>query len=271
MYFSTGRFSKLLQSIPYSGYSIFIACIIFTAILCFHTTHLKPVSVHNQPTKSQTPYSPKPTQPDPQPEAPSPQPQQSPTPTAAPTAANGLVQQDDTAYHVVVNKKHPNTPLDYTPPDLAVVGSQRVRTAVADAIRQMQSDSGNSVFIIPASGYRSYDTQVSVYGGYVASYGQASADTFSARPGYSEHQTGLAIDFSPIDDSFANTPQFAWLQANAYKYGFVLRYPPDKDAITGYKYEPWHWRYVGNTVALDMHNRGIDTLEEYFQVVGGDY
>jgi len=135
----------------------------------------------------------------------------------------------------------------------------------------MQNDSGSNIIITPASGYRSYATQTSVYNNYVSQYGQASADTFSARPGYSEHQSGLAIDFSPIDVSFASTAQFTWLTHNAYRYGFVLRYPEGKTYITGYTYEPWHWRYVGVTTATDMHNRGIPTLEDYYGIEGGDY
>lgn len=177
----------------------------------------------------------------------------------------------DGSYHIVVNKKHPLSPITYTPSDLVSVGSQKVRTAPADAIRQMQTDSGAGIPISPASGYRSYQTQVTLYNSYVNQYGQARADTFSARPGYSEHQTGLAMDFSPIDDSFAATPQFTWLQASAYKYGFILRYPNNKTDVTGYKYEPWHWRYVGVDIATDMHAKNILTLEEYYGVSGGDY
>jgi D-alanyl-D-alanine carboxypeptidase len=192
------------------------------------------------------------------------------TPTPAPVA-QGITLNDDSSYHVVINKKHPNSPLDYIPPDLVAIGSQQMRNAPATAIRQMQADSGANVWIIAASGYRSYATQTSVYNGYVAQYGQASADTFSARPGYSEHQSGLAMDFSPIDQSFASTAQFSWLQANAYKYGFILRYPDGKTDVTGYEYEPWHWRYVGTTVATDMHDRGVQTLEEYYSVSGGGY
>lgn len=151
------------------------------------------------------------------------------------------------------------------------IGSQYARAAAASAIVSMQQDSGPDVWIISASGYRSYATQTAVYNNYASQYGQASADTFSARPGYSEHQTGLAMDFSPIDIAFAGTAQFSWLQANAYKYGFVLRYPEGKSDITGYTYEPWHWRYVGSDVATDMHDRGITTLEEYYGVEGGGY
>ena len=121
------------------------------------------------------------------------------------------------------------------------------------------------------SGYRSYATQQSLYSNYVAQDGQAKADTYSARPGYSEHQTGLTMDFSPIADSFGQSKQFTWLMANAFKFGFVLRYPADKVAITGYMSEPWHWRYVGVAAATEMHDKGITTLEEFYNVPGGLY
>jgi D-alanyl-D-alanine carboxypeptidase len=221
--------------------------------------------------KKQTSTSPKVDQPSAAPTTPpaSQSPAQTPTQPAPTPAAPQL--PDDASYHVVINKKHPISPIDYAPPDLTPIGSQRLRAAAASAVQTMQNDSGSNIIITPASGYRSYATQTSVYNNYVSQYGQASADTFSARPGYSEHQSGLAIDFSPIDVSFASTAQFTWLTHNAYRYGFVLRYPEGKTYITGYTYEPWHWRYVGVTTATDMHNRGIPTLEDYYGVEGGDY
>jgi D-alanyl-D-alanine carboxypeptidase len=91
----------------------------------------------------------------------------------------------------------------------------------------------------------------------------------AARPGYSEHQTGLAVDFaargvSTLQVSFAKTKAGIWLAANAYRYGFVLRYPSGKTAITGYSFEPWHFRYVGVEVATAMHDQNIQTLEEFY-------
>lgn len=203
--------------------------------------------------------------------APASTPEPAQTPAAQPVAPTPVASSDPSSYQVIVNKKHPLSPLSYEPADLVTIGSQRLRTVPATAIRQMQADSGANVSITPASGYRSYQTQVSVYNSYVAKDGQAQADTYSARPGYSEHQTGLTMDFSPIDDAFANTSQFTWLQANAYRYGFVLRYPQGKTDITGYMYEPWHWRYIGVEAATDMHTKGVQTLEEYYNVAGGGY
>ena len=240
-------------------------------IACSTAIALLPKSRVNAPPqhKNSTPTPSKPVPPSHNTDN-TPQPPPAPTQHSSSPSAPQPVQ-DDTSYHIVVNKKHPLNPLQYTPTDLTTIGSQKARAAVAAEIKRMQTDSGSDITITPASGYRSYDTQTAVYNGYVAQYGQASADTFSARPGYSEHQTGLAIDFSPIDISFANTPQFTWLQANAYRYGFILRYPEGKTDITGYTYEPWHWRYIGTAAATDMHTRGILTLEEYYAIPGGTY
>ncbi len=116
-----------------------------------------------------------------------------------------------------------------------------------------------------SSGYRSYSQQDTIYNNYVSWYGQAQADTFSARPGHSEHQTGLAIDVNTIDDSFAGTPEAVWLANHAHEYGFIIRYPKGKENITGYKYEPWHIRYLGVEKATDVHNSGL-TLEEYLGI-----
>jgi LAS superfamily LD-carboxypeptidase LdcB len=99
----------------------------------------------------------------------------------------------------------------------------------------------------------------------VNAYGQSTADTFSARPGHSEHQTGLAIDVNSIDDSFAATPESAWLASNAHRYGFIIRYPKGKEHITGYKYESWHIRYLGVDTATAVYNSGL-TLEEYLGI-----
>lgn len=186
-----------------------------------------------------------------------------PTPPATP---DPLVKQ-------VVNKKHPNSPLNYVPTDLVTVGGgQRMRKEAADALGNMQAAAlRDGVTIVCSSGYRSFDTQTTVYNNYVKQDGQAKADTYSARPGYSEHQTGLAMDFGSIDDSFADTPASSWLIANAHKFGFVLRYPKDKQAVTGYVWESWHWRYIGVDEATKMKESGKTTLEEYYGVTGGLY
>ena len=106
----------------------------------------------------------------------------------------------------------------------------------------------------------------------LAQLGQAGADLTSARPGHSEHQTGLAVDISAVpatcalDQCFADTVQGKWLAKNAYKWGFVLRYPNKMTSITGYEFEPWHYRYVGVELATEMHTTGIKTLEQFFDL-----
>ena len=116
-----------------------------------------------------------------------------------------------------------------------------------------------------SSGFRSYSTQKNIYNNYVSRDGKAKADTYSARPGHSEHQTGLAFDVNQIDSSFDNTPEAIWLSNNCYKYGFILRYPKGKDNETGYMYESWHFRYVATDLAEKLYNNGDwITMETYF-------
>lgn len=115
------------------------------------------------------------------------------------------------------------------------------------------------------SGYRSYSYQAQLYNNYVARDGKAKADTYSARPGHSEHQSGLAADINYAGDWFNTTPEAKWLAENCYKYGFIIRYPKGKDDITGYKYEGWHIRYLGDELAGLVHDSGL-TLEEYFSI-----
>ena len=136
------------------------------------------------------------------------------------------------------------------------------------AFRKMQADAtadGLNIYI--ASGYRSYDYQVSLYNRYVAKDGKAAADTYSSRPGNSEHQTGLCFDLNSIEDSFQYTSEGKWVNNNCYKYGFCIRFPKGKDAYTGYQYESWHLRYVGTELAEKLYNDGNwISLEEYFGI-----
>lgn len=118
-----------------------------------------------------------------------------------------------------------------------------------------------------SSGFRSYNTQNKLYNNYVKRDGQVVVDTYSARAGHSEHQSGLAFDVNQINDTFNNTNEAKWLSDNCYKYGFILRYPKGKTNETGYKYEPWHFRYVGTELATKLYNNGDwITLESYFGI-----
>ena len=130
--------------------------------------------------------------------------------------------------------------------------------AMADAARK------DGVSLRSVSAYRSYSTQNTLYNRYLGQDSRASVDTYSARPGYSEHQTGLAVDINVASTGahFENTPDFAWLKAHCAEYGFILRYGQGQDAITGFRFEPWHYRYVGKEAAAEIMEQGI-TYEEY--------
>ena len=165
---------------------------------------------------------------------------------------------------LIVNKKY-SLPSNYNP---GVNG-----TAQRGANAMLAAAKAKGIKISPISAYRSYSYQKNLYNNYVRNYGQARADRFSAKPGHSEHQTGLAYDFGGsnqahwLEESFAQTAEGKWLYANAHKYGFILRYPKGKESITGYMYEPWHYRYVGSDQAAKIKNSG-KTIEEYFKVSG---
>lgn len=179
-----------------------------------------------------------------------------------------------TSTWVMVDKLHALTPMSYAPSDLRRVnlaGGYEMRNEAAGAIERMSaaSVSAGAGPLGLSSGYRSYATQTTVYNNYVAQRGRAEADLISARPGFSEHQTGFAADViacgngcTSIDD-FAYTAQGKWVLANAYRYGFIVRYEPGMTSITGYESEPWHLRYVGVALATDYKTSGFHTLEQY--------
>ncbi len=180
----------------------------------------------------------------------------------------------------VVNKKHPMDPIDYYPEDLVSVGTQGeyLREEAADAFNKMnEAATRDGCPLIAQSGFRSYDLQTILYDRYVANYGKEEADTFSARPGYSEHQTGLVMDIvgggARIGSAggFDQTEQFRWLQQYAHLYGWILRYPKGSEEVTGYSYESWHWRYIGVDEAIRFKESGLATLEEFYSIEGGDY
>ncbi|WP_413463671.1 D-alanyl-D-alanine carboxypeptidase family protein [Arthrobacter sp. SO3] len=200
-----------------------------------------------------------------------------PAPSAAAARQHSLT--DPASPWVVVNKHRPLSPATYRPADLAQPGVRLATsgeaallnsTTAAAAERMFAAAAGAGVTLTLASGYRSYATQTRTYNGYVSSRGQAEADTASARPGYSEHQTGWSFDLGDgggacsFQPCFAEQPAAVWARNNAHLFGFVVRYPWMLHTITGYYYEPWHLRYVGVEAAGDMNSRGIATLEEYF-------
>ena len=134
------------------------------------------------------------------------------------------------------------------------------------AFAEMQTGAAaDGIGLFVCSGFRSYTYQASLYNNYVNRDGRAAADTYSARPGHSEHQTGLAFDLNSTKQSFGETAEGKWIAAHCWEYGFILRYPQDKEAITGYMYEPWHLRYLGEELAQDVTESGL-CLEEYLDI-----
>lgn len=170
-------------------------------------------------------------------------------------------------------------PDGYKPPDLVAPNvpfifkeqaeKRLMRSEAAQALEQMFAGAHkDGIYLAGVSGYRSYDTQKGLFNYYVQTQGEATARKYSAEPGHSEHQTGLAMDVSgstgrcAADDCFADTAEAKWLAAHAHEYGFIIRYPKGKESITGYAYEPWHVRYLGKSLAQKVHASGL-TLDEY--------
>ena len=159
---------------------------------------------------------------------------------------------------MIVNKTY-SLPSSYNPGGLT--------DEFMDAFYEMQAAASlDNIYLFVASGFRDYDYQVELYNKYVERDGKEAADTYSARPGYSEHQTGLAADINAADDSFNDTAEAKWMDENAYKYGFIIRFPKGKESYTGYVYESWHLRYVGKEFAKKIHDAGGISLEEYFGI-----
>ena len=144
----------------------------------------------------------------------------------------------------------------------------KIVDVVFEAFKKMADDARKENLTIKVTtGYRSYNFQSTLYNNYVKTDGVKNADTYSARPGYSEHQLGYSVDLTNINNVsfsiFDSTEEYKWLQDNAYKYGFIQRYPKDKEYITGYNYESWHYRYVGEKIAKYIYENNI-TYEEYY-------
>lgn len=189
----------------------------------------------------------------------------------------GIVS-NPTSYDVLINKNR-SLPNNYIPNDLVTVEVptclpnpeiRQLRLVASDALSEMFSVAlEDDVELVARSGYRSYATQASLYNGYVDKYGQAYADKYSAQPGTSEHQTGLAMDITAesvnlqLDDNFGKTKEGLWLSQNAHRFGFIIRYPEGMKDVTGYFYEPWHVRYLGVNLATNVYDSGL-TLEEYY-------
>ena len=155
---------------------------------------------------------------------------------------------------LIANKTYA-LPSDYAPNGILPEAQQAFNEMKAAARK-------DGLYLDICSGYRSYAYQRDLYNSYVNRDGKAAADTYSARAGHSEHQTGLAMDINMASDAFSNTPEAKWLAAHCAEYGFIIRYPKGKQDITGYKYESWHVRYLGKQLAQEVTASGL-TLEEF--------
>lgn len=185
---------------------------------------------------------------------------------------NAIRLVTDTDHLLVLCNKFFKLPSDYTPMDLEDIPKAfrrddgrpyRLRSQANQAfINMAESAKESGVQLVAISAYRSYDHQQGLYNRYVEQHGKERADRFSARPGHSEHQTGLAVDLNWISEDFENTDAFRWLQKHAHEYGFILRYPKGQEHITGYMYEPWHYRYVGVETASYIKENNL-LLEDY--------
>lgn len=182
------------------------------------------------------------------------------------------------AYYVngtmIVNKTYnldstykPVSPINPITKDY-LYGEDYLDKETMEAYTKMKTDASNNGYTLKiSSGYRSYNVQVDLYNNYANRDGVVAADTYSARAGHSEHQSGLCFDLNGTNSKFLETETGKWVNDNAYKYGFILRYPKDKENYTGYNYEAWHFRYVGVELATKLYNGGNwISLEEYMGI-----
>ena len=175
---------------------------------------------------------------------------------------------------LIVNKTY-SLPKDYVPnsPFKEVTTLDKgcplcIEKEAYNAFLKMQEDAKNlGLELWIQSGFRPYNYQENLYNRYVFKDGQGKADMYSSRPGHSEHQSGLAFDLNSVEDDFINTKEGKFVHENAYKYGFIIRFPKGEEEYTGYKYEPWHLRYVGKDLASKLYkDNNYISLERYFNI-----
>ena len=216
------------------------------------------------------------------------EPESSAVPEGTPSDSGSPGSSDDKDFTepdsiaVMVNKEY-GLPDNYKPSDLVYpdvrftftekIEKRMMRKEAAEALEEMFAGAEeDGIYLAGVSAYRSQSTQTALFNRYVERDGEEKAKTYSAVPGYSEHQTGLSIDVSGSDGKcaaescFGGTKEADWLAEHAAEYGFIIRYPEGKQDITGYKYEPWHLRYVGKDIAAYISEKDI-TLEEYYEAV----
>lgn len=199
-------------------------------------------------------------------------------PTEDPAMENPIDLVSFDSINVIINKKHP-LPDDFVPDNLVKPDVKCLKDGIllqeeaANAMEEMfaaAKDAGYTLAI--GSAYRSYNYQKTLYDNYAKRDGEAAANRYSAKPGQSEHQTGLAADLATssqecyLKGCFEDMAEGKWLKDNSYLYGYILRYTQEKEEITGYIFEPWHFRYIGKEEALKVYNSGL-TLEEYYELM----
>lgn len=195
-----------------------------------------------------------------------------------------MPHQDPTDILILVNKQNraPAVPVTLVKPDVtptreSVAENIYMRPEAASALEALFEGAAEAGLTLYAtSGYRSYSTQKAVFDRKAAERGEQAANRSVAKPGYSEHQTGLAMDIegettlgTGLTEAFGESPEGIWVAEHCHEYGFIIRYPKDKTNITGYIYEPWHIRYVGVEAATEITELGV-TFEEYILMVRGD-
>lgn len=188
-----------------------------------------------------------------------------------------LPHQDPTDVLILVNKynRAPAIPMQLVKPDVEPTSPSKaeniyMRPEAAAALEELFAAAGEAGHTLYAtSGFRSYATQKAIFDRKLKTMSERAANASVAKPGYSEHQTGLAMDIEGkstlgigLEEEFGNSPEGIWVAENCHKYGFIIRYPKDKTHITGYVYEPWHLRYVGREAAQEITDMGV-TFEEY--------
>ena len=154
---------------------------------------------------------------------------------------------------------------DFSPPTIVEIDSSMLRKEAADAVDQLINVAAVGGFRLwVQSGYRSFTVQKTLYENYSASDGQETADTYSARPGHSEHQLGLAVDFNTITDAFGESPEGRWVADNSWQFGYIMRYTKENTEITQFRPEPWHFRYIGKERAAHFKDIKMTSYEEYW-------